>query len=84
METTNQMTTVVRPIVRKKSGKQRQGRGFSRGELKKAGTNMKDALRLKISVDSRRKTVLEENVEAVKTLLANRKAHSKPKRKSKS
>ncbi len=78
------MMAVMRPKVRRKSGKQRQGRGFSRDELKKAGTNLKDALRLKISVDSRRKTALEENVETVKTLLANRKTPPKPKRKSKS
>jgi ribosomal protein L13E len=77
----------VRPRVFRKHGKQRYGKGFSREELKKAGLCMKDGLRFKISVDAKRKTAHEENVEAVKTLLQDKKAAAKPeraKRKSKS
>jgi len=74
----------VKPKVYKKGGKQRFGKGFSREELKKAGLSLKDALRLKIPVDCRRRTVHEENVDAVKTLLKNQEAKAKPKRKAKS
>ena len=74
---------VFKPKVFKKSGKQRFGRGFSREELKKAGTSLKEALKLGIPVDFRRKTVYQENIEAIKTLLE--KAESKSKKgKSKS
>jgi large subunit ribosomal protein L13e len=75
---------VAKPKVFKKGGKQRRGKGFSREELKKAGLSLREALRFGISVDSRRRTVHEENVEVVKTFLESRKAKSKPKGKSKS
>jgi large subunit ribosomal protein L13e len=78
--------TQVRPKVESPSAKQRYGRGFSREELKKAGTNLTEALKLAVPVDSRRRTVREENVEAVKNLLQGRRPppKAKPKRKSKS
>jgi large subunit ribosomal protein L13e len=74
----------VKPKVLRRGGKQRHGRGFSREELKKAGLNLKEALRLRISVDSRRRTTHEENIAVIKTFLEDRKPASKPKRKSKS
>jgi ribosomal protein L13E len=74
----------VKAKVQKKAGKQRFGRGFSREELKKAGTNPKEALRFRIPLDPRRKTAHEENIGAIKTLLKDRKAASKPKKKPKS
>jgi ribosomal protein L13E len=73
-----------KPKVFKKDGKQRSGKGFSRGELKKAGVSLKEGLRLGISVDSRRRTAHKENVEVINALLKDRKAQSKSKRKSKS
>ena len=74
-----------KPKVFKKGGKQRFGRGFSREELKKAGISLKEALKLGIPVDFRRETVHQENIEAIKTFLENRKVESKRKRgKSKS
>jgi large subunit ribosomal protein L13e len=78
--------TEVKPKVNSPSGKQRRGKGFSREELKKAGTNLTEALKLAIPVDSRRRTFHEENVEAVKNLLESRKPprKAKPKGKSKS
>lgn len=76
---------VFRSKVFKKGGKQRCGKGFSRGELKKAEISLKEALKLGIPIDSRRKTAHQENIEAIKTFLENRKAKSKSKRgKSKS
>lgn len=71
-------------MVFKKSGKQRNGRGFSREELKKAGLNLNEALKLRIPVDSRRKTLHEENVDIVKAFLKSEKSTPKRKRKSKS
>jgi large subunit ribosomal protein L13e len=70
----------VRPKVFKNDGKQRPGRGFSREELKKAGSSLKQALKLAIPVDAKRKTVHEENTEALKALLQQKKSASKPKK----
>lgn len=76
--------TTIKPKVPKKDGTQREGKGFSRDEIEKAGTNLKDAIRFGVSVDTRRKTAHEENVKALKTFLQARKTVSKPKKKSKS
>jgi ribosomal protein L13E len=74
----------AQPKVFRKAGRQHYGKGFSREELKRAGLNLKDALRLGIPVDSRRKTAHEENVKAVKTFLESKKAEYKSRGKSKS
>jgi len=74
----------AKPKVFKKGGKQRQGKGFSREELKRVGLSLKEALKFGIPVDSRRRTAHEENVEAVKTFLGSKKAKFKSKAKSKS
>ena len=55
--------------VRKKDGKQREGHGFSREELRKAELDLRKALKLKIPVDLRRRSSHEENVEALKARL---------------
>ena len=69
-----------RIIIRKKSGKEREGKGFSREELKKAGISPKQALRAGLPVDVRRRTVHDENVRLVKQQLKKR--VSKPKKKA--
>lgn len=74
----------LKPKVFKKGGKQRYGKGFSREELKKAGISLKEALKLSIPVDFRRKTTHNENVEAVKAFLEKEKLKAKSKGKSKS
>jgi len=56
----------IQPIIRKKNGRTREGKGFSRGELKEAGTDFKQALRLKIPIDLRRETKHEDNVKILK------------------
>jgi len=85
--------TTPEPRVFKAREKQRHGKGFSRGELRKAGTSMKEALKLKVPVDPRRKTAHEENVEAVKAFMVQKtvkkpeqklkKPEKKPEKKSK-
>jgi len=72
--------TTTRPKVFKNDGKQRFGRGFSREELKKAGSSLKEAVKLGLPVDDKRKTVHEENVEVAKAFLQEKKPASKPKK----
>ena len=78
--------TSVKPLVFRKGGKQRYGRGFSRGEVREAGLSLKEALKLKIPIDLRRKTVYKENVAAIKEFLESEKPvlSSTKRRKSKS
>jgi len=80
---------LTRPKILRKGGKQRQGKGFSPEELKKTGLSLGEAVRLHVPVDPRRKTAHEENVQAVKAFLDQKRAAAKPKpkkpkRKSKS
>jgi len=74
----------IESIALKKSGKARRGKGFSREELRKAGLNFKEALKLGVPTDFRRRTAHEENVKAVKSFLKAEKTKLKSKRKSKS
>ena len=67
--------TSVKPLVFRKGGKQRYGRGFSRGEVREAGLSLKEALKLKIPIDLRRKTVYKENVAAIKEFLEGKKQY---------
>ncbi len=59
----------LKPVVFKKGGEQRFGKGFSLGELKAAGLNPKQAVKLRIPVDVRRKTAHEENIEKLRRFL---------------
>ena len=72
--------TATRPKVLKNDGKQRFGRGFSREELKKAESNLKEALKLGLPLDTKRKTAHEENIAAVKAFLKEKRSASKPKK----
>jgi len=49
--------------------KPRQGRGFSPGELKEAGLGVKEARKLGLYVDERRRSTHPENVEALRRFL---------------
>lgn len=69
----------VKPFVFKKGGKQRLGKGFSIGELKEVKLGLKQALKLGIPVDSRRRTVHENNIKSLNEFLA---AIVKPKKAS--
>jgi large subunit ribosomal protein L13e len=59
----------LKPVVFKKSGGQRLGKGFSLGELEAVGLNPKQAVKLGIPVDARRKTAHEENIEKLRRFL---------------
>jgi len=75
-----------RPRVHRRDGKHVEGKGFSTDELKKAGTSLTEAVKLRVPVDPRRRTVHDENVEILKPVLNKRKSavKAKSKRKSKS
>jgi ribosomal protein L13E len=70
----------ITAVVFKKDGKPKEGRGFSKEELKKSALDSKKALRLGIPVDLKRNTLHEENVEALKEYLKNLKSAEKPKK----
>jgi len=74
---------LIKAKVFKEIDRQRLGKGFSQEELRKAGTSLTEATKLKIPVDPRRKTAHEENIQAVKAVLKAKKAEAKPKRKPK-
>ncbi len=63
--------------VLKPNKKQRVGKGFSSSELKKAGSSLSEGLKLHIPIDPKRKTVHEDNVEALKLFLKQRKTRVK-------
>jgi ribosomal protein L13E len=65
--------TLIKPIIFKKGGKKRCGKGFSR-----------EAVKLSIPIDSRRKTIHEENVNTIKRFLKSKNKASKPKKRRKS
>jgi large subunit ribosomal protein L13e len=70
----------IKPKILKPNGKQRDGKGFSPEELKKAGLNKTEAARIGIPTDPRRKTAHDENVEAIKAYAEKKKAEAKPKK----
>jgi hypothetical protein len=58
---------IAEPSVKSpKSSRPRRGRGFSREETYQAGLTIKDARKMGLLVDLRRKSVYSENVEALK------------------
>lgn len=77
------MTSRKCSVVHKKSGKKRMGRGFSRGELKKAGINFNQALHIGLPVDVRRRTMHDKNVKLAKQQLQSFKTIKKRASKAK-
>jgi len=73
----------LQPTVQKK-GKTRRGRGFSRAELREAGTDFGQALKSGIPVDPRRKTKYESNIKILKQYLQSLSPKTKKKKKQKS
>ena len=62
----------IHPVVKRRI-KTRKGKGFSKAELKDAGLNANEALKHRISIDSRRSTKHEDNVKMLKTYTKNMK-----------
>ncbi|MCL2134374.1 MAG: ribosomal protein L13e [Candidatus Bathyarchaeota archaeon] len=60
----------TKPIIKRPNGKTKNGRGFSPNELAKAGITCTQANQLGISVDFRRKSEHESNIEILKTQIA--------------
>ncbi len=56
------------PVVYTPDGKPRAGRGFSLGELKKAGMTIKAARDLGLMVDLRRSSAYDENVKRLQEI----------------
>ncbi len=56
----------IQSVVQKRKDGTRKGKGFSRGELKEAKIDFKQALKLTIPLDLRRKTKHPENVKIIK------------------
>lgn len=55
--------------VAKKFGRTRRARGFSGGELREVELDFQRALKLRLPIDTRRKTKRAENVKALKQFL---------------
>ena len=73
----------IKAQILKPDDKKRDGKGFSKAEVKKAGLNSVSARKMGLPVDPRRRTVHDENVEAVKAHAEKERAKPKPKPKPK-
>jgi len=60
----------INPLVKRHVAtlSHKKGKGFSRGELVAAGLSVQEARRLGLYVDERRRSSLEQNVQALKGL----------------
>jgi ribosomal protein L13E len=55
----------IKPIITKRNGKQKPGKGFSPNELEQAGVTKQQARRIGLPVDLRRKSVHAENIKTI-------------------
>jgi ribosomal protein L13E len=62
----NQKRALRNGILVQRHDKKRRARGFSREELGKLGISIHQALKLKLPIDLRRRTIHEENLELLK------------------
>ncbi|HMK94870.1 MAG TPA: ribosomal protein L13e [Candidatus Limnocylindrales bacterium] len=69
----------ITAIIIKRNGKKSTSRGFSLAELKQAGLTRQDAKQMSIPLDVKRKSLHDENVEALKVHAEKAKAKAKPK-----
>ncbi len=69
----------LKPTITAQSGKKRMGKGFSPQEIKQAGLTSIDARKLKVSIDRKRKTTHEDNVNTLKINWEKFKTTAKPK-----
>jgi ribosomal protein L13E len=69
----------IQPMIIMQNGKQRVGKGFSPDEVKQAGLNRADAKTLRISIDTKRKSAHEENINTIKSHWEKHQAEAKAK-----
>jgi large subunit ribosomal protein L13e len=69
----------IKVVITKQNGKQSVGKGFSPTELEKAGVDKRQARRIGLPVDIKRKSLHDENVETIKVQAEKAKAESKSK-----
>ncbi len=67
----------IQPMIIMQNGKQRVGKGFSPDEVKKAGLTRADAKALRISIDTKRKSAHEENINTIKSHWEKHQAEAK-------
>jgi large subunit ribosomal protein L13e len=66
------MNERLKAIVKSPKGKIREGRGFSISEIKQAGLSLKNAKKIGIPLDRRRKSCRKENINALKKFVASK------------
>lgn len=67
----------IEALVFKRGGRTREGRGFSKGELRRVELDFGAALRMGLRVDKRRRSVHEENVRLLEEFLRGLRAERK-------
>lgn len=72
---------MLRAKVFKDADNQRSGKGFSISEMRKAGSSVAEAVRFGIPVDPRRRTAHDENVEAARKAVEEKRNEARAKRK---
>jgi len=60
------------PKVKGQTGRIRKGKGFSLAELKEVGLSAREARKLGIAVDPRRKSKREENIKMLREYLSRK------------
>ncbi len=63
------MISLLRPIVKGITGRKRKGKGFSLKELEAVNLSIEKAKRLKISIDKKRRSAHEENINILKDFI---------------
>jgi len=56
----------IKPSIFTSKGKQKQGKGFSLGELKAAGISKQQAQKAGLPIDIRRSSQHDQNIDAIK------------------
>jgi ribosomal protein L13E len=64
----------IKATITAPNGKQKQGKGFSRNEIKEAGISKQKARQLKFPIDDNRKSTHPQNVDAIKAHLPKQKS----------
>jgi len=66
----------LKPIVKSSDGHLRVGKGFSKAELSQVGLSLREAKKLGIPIDKRRKTAYVENINQLLEFVKAKKKNS--------